>query len=250
MRRGVAVLCLAAAFGAARAETPSEVEGQRFFGQGVAALQRGEPACDLFRAAADAFAKPGRRYEAVHDFNIGNSRYLAGQLPEAIAAYNAGFLRDPFDARLRTNLNLARRDVELSNGVRRVGRWQERLFQPWLGLAAKIALVAASLLLPFGIGSGRRAVAILGGVAVLVAGGLLAALVIREQFLADLRERPVVIIRVETPLFAGNAQSYDSELVLPRGFEVRRVGERGDWLHVECPDGSVGWIPRAGGIEP
>jgi uncharacterized protein YraI len=52
------------------------------------------------------------------------------------------------------------------------------------------------------------------------------------------------VVNRDLPLRAGNGAEYPAKLDLPRGCEVRRLVERGDWLQVETAGGAIGWVPR------
>ncbi len=45
----------------------------------------------------------------------------------------------------------------------------------------------------------------------------------------------------------GNSDEYPRRVEgrLPAGVELRVLGERGGWLHVELADGSAGWVPSS-----
>ncbi|MBX9627085.1 MAG: hypothetical protein K2X82_25005, partial [Gemmataceae bacterium] len=57
--------------------------------------------------------------------------------------------------------------------------------------------------------------------------------------------RPVVVVSADTPLRAGNGDSYPARLdrPLPRGVEARELARRGGWVQVELAGGAVGWLP-------
>ena len=52
---------------------------------------------------------------------------------------------------------------------------------------------------------------------------------------------------ITTDLRTGNNDEYPKRLDprLPAGVEMKVLGERGGWLHVELSGGAVGWVPRA-----
>ena len=74
--------------------------------------------------------------------------------------------------------------------------------------------------------------------------GLAAVALAAERVAAD--GAVVVVAGAETTLRQGNGVNYPAALArtLPPGLELRRLGERGDWLHVELGDGTVGWLPH------
>lgn len=240
MSRLLLLMCLAFA---APPDDPADAAAR--FREGVERLRRGEPAREQFAAAAKlARAASPDDSQALR---IGNAHYLAGNLPEAIAAYHAGLAADPFNEKLRRNLGLARHDVVLAPHLARPSAGLWFLFQPWLRGVALGASGVAVFFLMVGWRGRMRAFSFLGGVALAITFGVGALLLVRARLLDDIRQRPVVVVRVETPLRAGNAAGFESLAMLPAGYEVRRIGERGGWLHVECPDGALGWIPQSDG---
>lgn len=204
---------------------------------------------DAYVRSAAAFAAAAREapdHVEAH-INLATASYRAGMLPEAIAACRAGLAIHPFDPRLHAQLDAARRDVVLPEKSR-----LERPTSSWLrwGIVAHLEWLAAAgvliaaLFLPAGIRSGHRTWRVIGaaGIVVAVIGAGLVGL--RHQAIADAAD--VVVLHDDTPLRTGNAEAFPATESLPRGYEVRRLGERGDWLHVQCPGGQIGWIPNVG----
>lgn len=54
---------------------------------------------------------------------------------------------------------------------------------------------------------------------------------------------PIVVVARDVAMRSGNGVEYPSKGDLTRGCEVRRIGERGGWLHIETSSGAVGWLP-------
>ena len=52
----------------------------------------------------------------------------------------------------------------------------------------------------------------------------------------------VSVAREEVNLRSGPGTRYSAEWVLSRGFPLKVVGRRGDWLHVRTSDGVEGWV--------
>jgi hypothetical protein len=56
----------------------------------------------------------------------------------------------------------------------------------------------------------------------------------------------VYLVTAVSSLRAGNGPTFDEVSTtspLAAGQEVRVIGTRGTWSHVECPDGTTGWLP-------
>ena len=58
--------------------------------------------------------------------------------------------------------------------------------------------------------------------------------------------QPTAVVAAPTDLRTGNSDEYPRRLDarLPAGVELKVLGERGGWLHVELGGGAVGWVPR------
>lgn len=219
------------------------------FHDGVAKLRKGEPSRQSFRDAAAAFEKASRTDHEVRSMNIGNSYYLAGDLPEAIAAYHGGLAHHPFNRDLRNGLLQARREVATATHPA-PSAWPWFLFERGIDWLAVLSLLVASFFVSAGFCSKRRRLLLIGFIAAAVFAMAATAIAVREQFWFDLRDRPVAVIREQTPLHAGNAESYPALAELPPGLEVRVLGMRGGWSRVQCPDGSIGWIPAGRSLHP
>jgi hypothetical protein len=187
--------------------------------------------------------------------NRGRAHYLAGNLPQAIRAFRDGLELDPWDAGLQHGLAVCRAAVAYPTETEPAERVRpdpptslRHRLSPWdLFAAASIA----SLLVV--VGAARRLTAA-DGWAVPVAGlglaGLLAVGVatwLIEQDRAYDREYPVVVLTGEATLRTGNGPTFAPRLeaFLPRGAEVRELGQRGGWVQVELAGGAVGWLPEA-----
>jgi tetratricopeptide (TPR) repeat protein len=206
--------------------------------------------------AAAAFWLAAQRLEAdslppspALSFKAGNAWFLAGDLPQAIAAYRRGLALDPADGALHTALDYAREQVQYppAPDTARLlrperGTWPARLTLRSVGGYAFGGYFAACFAATRWRMSHRRRW--------LVAAGLLLALAILPaigngiewwQAQGDAAESVVVVARA-LPLRAGNGADYPPKLELPRGCEVRRLFERGGWLQVRTGGGAVGWV--------
>lgn len=196
----------------------------------------------------DAAWRAGERSPAAAT-NRGRAHALAGDLPGAIAAVHAGLHEFPADAVLRQDLEALRDAVVYPPGLRPepVRGWRHRV-SGW----DRFAAAGLSLLLVV-VGLARRfttrddwavPVAAAGGA------GVLAVLVTGWQCAREARrdaERPVLVLVRDTPLRAGNGETYDVrlEFPLPYGGEVRELHRRGGWVQVETANGTAGWLPEA-----
>jgi hypothetical protein len=62
--------------------------------------------------------------------------------------------------------------------------------------------------------------------------------------------RPLIIVKQECALKAGNGDSWPDRLKwrLPPGVEVRELARRGGWIQVELASGAAGWLPETHAI--
>ena len=186
-------------------------------------------------------------------YNLGNAWFKAGELGEAVLAWERARLRAPDNADILSNLEHARSLT--ADAVEPLPQfWLFSALSWWVRLPSRgllIVLVSIGWLLASGAGVVRilgRPVAIrpwvpwaagTGGVLLLLFGSSFA---VRELGLGS-PERAIVMDSL-VPVRSAPAQ--DDNLTL---FEVHegtrvRVDQRtGDWLEVVLDDGKVGWIP-------
>src|SRR5882724_1067085 len=115
MIRWLVASCLLTMAAAGHADEPEGTwtDGTQAFQAGRERMQSGQPSRADFRRAALAFTAAVDSRHAESYLNLGNAHYLAGDLPEAIASFNAGLAIDPSEGRLHENLALARGEVPL-----------------------------------------------------------------------------------------------------------------------------------------
>ena len=58
---------------------------------------------------------------------------------------------------------------------------------------------------------------------------------------------PTAVTVSSSEIFMGNSEDYPRRIdaKVPPGVEMRILGERGGWLHVELADGTIGWIRQS-----
>jgi hypothetical protein len=101
-----------------------------------------------------------------------------------------------------------------------------------------------------GILSGRLSGGLVGSaVAIAVAVGLVWSLYWADDYRAGQSTQHIAIIRRGEPAYLreGNGLSYPTLIAdrLRPGTEVRVLGKRGDWLHLQTASGLIGWTPAA-----
>ncbi len=205
-----------------------------------------------------AFAAAAGHYEELHKrgvrnpalyLNLGNSQYLAGNLPGAVFSFRRGLRLAPAHAILRENLEFARSRVGYPNGTRPAGTsWPPWFPRPssnvFLALACTCqALGWLALARRLWTGQGTGLVWLL-----FMAAGLCIVTWGTGQWHLhqESRDVPVVITDDDVPFLRGNGDSYPSHPDLPalnRGMEARLLSSRGDWLQTQLASGQVGWVP-------
>jgi len=186
--------------------------------------------------------------------NLGNAHLLAGELPQAILAYQRGLRRHPLHPQLWENLTAARDLVAYPQDA-----WRHRpaddSWPPWLPRPAPASLLQTALvfysLAWLGIAAwlvSRRRWAAVVTILLFIASGLPAAWWgYLDYRIAQDEEHPLVVVAVNgVTLRRGNGPLYPHHPQLPlvnRGMEARLLNERGGWVQVEFPGGDVGWLP-------
>lgn len=238
------------------ASTPP-AEAEASYRAGLAARADTAAARPHFLAAADGFEAVWRRGDRSPEVaaDMAQARLLAGDPGRAIRDYRRGLRAYPHDRGLGRGLTYARGRVVFPNtgdvadlarpraagspldrGPLTIGQWL-------LGLAGVAA--AGWLMLA------RAAVVRRGGLALAGAGLALAATVVGggvwwedARVRSHWQERTAVVVAPGADLRTGNSDEYPKRIDgrLPAGVEVRVLGDRGGWLHVELAGGPAGWV--------
>lgn len=225
---------------------------------GLASRDDSVVASGHFRRSADAYESlwtQGERTPQVAR-NLAQARLLSGDLGRSIRDYRRGLRLNPHDAELRRGLAFAREqvayplvgDLEKAARPRQVDSTVDRLgvSADRVGLMAVIVASAGWFFLARAWMTRRGGLGAIGGICVgsaaLVGGWLLW----EDSRLRDQQAPAAAVIVAPTDLRFGNNEEYSRRIDarLPAGIEVRVLGERGGWLHVELADGTAGWIPR------
>jgi tetratricopeptide (TPR) repeat protein len=185
--------------------------------------------------------------------NQGNAALLAGNLAEAVLAYQRGLRLAPNDRELRANLAYVRDQViypSPGNFARTPVTfwpiWLPRL-TPGVLLALTFFFYTVSCLGITRWGMTRQRPPFPWAVWALGLGILFGiALVIQSRGIRDETKHPLVVIaRDGTYLRKGNHSDYPRSYDIPlnQGVEARSLYVRGDWLQIELAGGEVGWVP-------
>ena len=226
---------------------------------GVAALADTAKARPHFLRAAEAYEASwdgGNRTVAVA-CNMAQSRFLAGDLGRCVRNYRRGLSVFPHDPDLRRGLSFAREQVaypygsELADAARPADAASplDRFRIPLMRLAwVAVGLSALGwFVLARAWFTARGGLALFGGALVLTATALGGWLWWEDSRLrARWAEPALVVVGTGADLRTGNSDEYPRRLEgrLPAGVELKVLGDRGGWVHVELASGAAGWVPR------
>lgn len=196
-----------------------------------------------FREAAAAYEKllPVADTPALW-FNLGNARFKAGQLGEAIAAYRVAQALAPRDPDIRANLQFARDQVK--GPALRPGWLDRRLTTLTLNEWTLLAVAPAWLLLWLltlrqlrpALAPRLRGWTWFFGLSTLLGVGMLALVVLR----APGRDWRVVVAR-EAVVRHGPFEESQSAFTVNDGAELRELDRKDDWVRVTDGQRS-GWV--------
>lgn len=208
-------------------------------------------AAELYEAAWDA----GPRSPAVAR-NLAQARLLAGDLGRCIRDYRRGLGAFPHDPDLRAGLEFARELVAYPHAgnladaarPRDAGMPLDRLPLSFARLAWVAVAVAGLgwLTLARAWVTARGGLALVGGALIVGAAALGGWLWWEDGRRRAHWDEPTAVVVAPTDLRTGNSDEYPRRLDarLPAGAELKILGERGGWLHVELAGGTLGWVPR------
>jgi hypothetical protein len=249
---------------AGRSDAEVLAEAESAYQAGLAARADAATARPHFTLAAECYEHLWERGSrtATTARNMAQSRYLAGDLGRAIRDYRRGLRVAPHDRDLRQGLAFAREQVaypltgdlvdvarprDVTSPLDRLPVTIPRLGWLAIGLSAVgwIALARAWM-------TGRGGLALFSGTLILAAIGLGGWLWWETDRARSRWGAPAaVVVAPGAELRTGNSDEYPRRLDgrLPPGVELRVLGERGGWLHVELAGGTAGWIPRDRAVE-
>ena len=227
--------------------------------EGLAARADSNQARVHFLRAAETYERAweaGRRTPEV-TCNMAQARFLAGDLGRCVRDYRQGLRVAPSHTDLRRGLAFAREQVAypVVGDIEKAAR-PEVVETPLarLGISSvRLATVGIVLWLAGWCLLARAWMIRRGGIALVGVGCLLLAAILGGLIWwgekLDQRQTSgsaAVVIAPGTELRLGNSEEYPRRLDgrLPAGVELRVLGERGGWLHVELADGTAGWVPR------
>jgi hypothetical protein len=255
-------LLLAALFSSGvAAETPTDVTDEQLAERGEAAFQaglklreKGEHGRAEFRTAAGAYEEMRSRGIQNADFyyNIGNSYFLADDLPHAILCYRRGLSLSPWDPTLNRCLAEAREQVVYPDN-NALGRPASLSGSPWLPawlihtiLAVAVLLYALACVAGIRLQMTHSRLLLwcaLGGVA--LAAVLVLPLASEGRRLQEETLHPLVVVSKDGVLLRkgdGTAFPVRYDTPINRGVEARLLFERAGWVQIELGSGEIGWV--------
>ncbi|MCP4593246.1 MAG: tetratricopeptide repeat protein [bacterium] len=182
-------------------------------------------------------------------YNLGNAYLQLGRLGQAIANYRRAEALIPSDGQLQANLNYARqlrRSQIAPSGsetlVRTLFFWHYRvpLRVRYLGALVVYVLFWGMLLVrPLLRQVGLRLIVVLLGIGWVTLGVSSAV-----EWQLESSSTAGVIVADEVVVRKGNSAHYEPQFqqLLYEGVEFTLIEQRSDWLRIELPNGSTGWI--------
>ncbi len=217
----------------------------------AAARQLYQQAMTGFESLADAGVRSGELH-----FNIGNTQMRLGRVGKAIVSYRRALRLSPGDARIKKNLQSARKMCEVRIEPRAMSAFAEAFFFWHYGTALatrfRVALIAYVLVwvcLVVRLFVLRRSVAYMWLIRSVVLLALIVGASVAWDMVATAHRIEGVLITDGVVLRKGNGEYYEPQLdrSLGQGVEVRVKTTREDvngaiWYQVELRDGKEGWL--------
>ena len=184
-------------------------------------------------------------------YNLGNALFKSGHTGQAIVQYRRACYLQPRDGDVRANLAFARsyRADKLLGIPSPIGQALDRAFHLLSHREAALlaALFCLLVALCLSLWIVRRWPA-LAAAAIALAGLALFCLVTQRVWSEEVASRPAVIVVPEANVLSGPGEDTRQILLAHDGTEVRIREQRGDYLLVQLPGGSGGWL-RTGTVE-
>lgn len=235
-------------------QNQSELQtAEQHFARGVELRGDASQAKREFATAADGFDRLWNRgfQTAPLALNRARAHRLAGDLPHSILALHEGLAVTPSNRSLQDALADARSAVAYPIGSEAKFR-PEPSFTIGSRMSPQEAFILAGSVWLVACLAATRFLMTRNALWLWFAGSCVAGLIALGVLWwqdSQLRQadasHPWAIVAEDVVLRKGNALSYPPTIEprLPKGVEVRVLGERGGWLHVELASGTAGWLP-------
>lgn len=210
--------------------------------------------------AHDLYAKAALRYErlvkdgAIENgqlyYNIGNAYFLMGDMGRAILNYRRAKQYIPNDPNLLQNLEQARKqrldkfsDAQQTRVLKTLFFWHYDLSSRIRFWSFAVFFAAFWLIAALRLFFKRPGLAWIGGITAVVWVSLLASLM--AETIQQQTHTPGVITAHEVVARKGDSEAYEPSFKAPlhAGTEFSLMEQRGDWMHVQLPDGRQCWLP-------
>jgi tetratricopeptide (TPR) repeat protein len=178
-------------------------------------------------------------------YNLGNALFKSGRIGPAIVQYRRAYYLHPRDADIGRNLSFARsyRVDKVLTAPGPVALVMDEIFhvlsRKEAALLAAVSFLLAALSLSAWIV--RRGPLFSFGTAVLATLSLF-CLITQWVWAGEVSAQPAVVVAPEVNALSGPGEEFKQILLLHDGTEVRIRERRGDYLLVQLPGGSGGWI--------
>ena len=170
---------------------------------------------------------------------------LLGRHAEAVAMFRRGLTTRPDDRFLRQQLAIAESQLAGDQNSMPMAFPETRITAAAMSLSAALLTLAAAIAWVWGSRTRRPQLGFVGVLAACLLFLGLAIVYVRQPDPAlEWFGTPTVSQPIE--LRVGNGPNYDPVASTPTlriGQAVHVIGTRGTWSHVECPDGTTGWLP-------
>lgn len=184
---------------------------------------------------------------AVVHYNLANACFKSGRIGRAILHYRRARYLAPRDPDIRANLDFARR-YRVDKLAATASPVAKALDDALHWLSRREAALWTAVLTAFA--AGFLAVWIVTRRTPLLAPALLcgalalAGLATQRAWIAEIGSRPAVVVAPEARAWSGPSEEFKEILLLHDGSEVRIREARGQYLLIQLPGGSGGWIRK------
>ena len=181
-------------------------------------------------------------------YNLGNALFRSGKIGEAIVNYRRAYYLAPRDRDVAANLAFARayrldKSTTFASPLAHLAdRTLRVLSRSEAALLAGVLFTLAGLALSAWIVWRGRLLAFVAGLCALA--GLYGFLA-QQLWAGEVAARPAVVVVPEVSAASGPGDEFKQVLLLHDGTEVRIRETRGDWVLIQLPGGSGGWLKQS-----
>ncbi len=223
----------------ARAEAPTELKAA--FDKANRLYEQGH--FDQAAAAYDRLLRDAPGSASLH-YNLGNALFKTGQIGKAIWNYRVALDLSPRDADIRANLQFARNTVGPPVQEERFRRWIHQLTADEWGLISGLLfwLMMGGMIAGQWRPQLRRSLRL--GVQSLMVAWVLSALAL-GMALQDRSGKRIAIAVASGEIHYGPFIESQVHYAVQDGAELRILGSREGWLHVDDSRRGTGWIDKS-----